>query len=451
MLYRISRWLVVLGAGLCLVSEAGSYIALLLCALLWLIADWRQYQMTPLKAWNQFVHALRNRAWWAWFVLAVTIWIVEGLLAAYIQGNVPRVSHLYKAFFVLTAVVGYRVLPSFSRLFWRRLIVGALLGAGVAATAGLLQYKKSSFPMERMLMSEAEKTEKGHYRGQLYIPGTRMKAVTGPLRNRIKTSVTLVWLFALLAGLSQLTKTFATRLGLALTAGILGCFSFYTFAKAGIGVSVLCLFGVMILHFAPCFRGLIYGVLAAAFVVGMTFVITTGVSYEPNVKAPIATDKVSVRGFAWSHGFQVVQEYPLLGAGLGTYSRSSRDFFLDPELARSYTINSHCQHLTAWAEGGIIGVMAWILMIALIAGAIQRSWLVEAEGVDSAFRAKRLATTFALVAAFLLSFVHDFLFHPSVAALFWMMVGLAGYLALNLKSEEAMPVQSVSSTPVATI
>jgi hypothetical protein len=430
-LYQISRWLVVIGIGLCLVSEAGSYLALLLSATCWLVADWRNHEMTLIKSWNTFAESLRTRQWWAWFVLIATAWIAEGLLAALVHGNTPRVSHLYKSLFILTAVVGYRVLPSFDRLFWRRLIVGALLGAGVASAAGLMQYKKGSFPMERLLMSEAEKTEKRHYRGQLYIPGTRIKAATGPLRNRIKTSVTLVWSLALLAGLSVLAKTFTTRLALLLVASILGCFSFFTFAKAGFGVSILCLLGLIILERIPSLRDLLGGVLAVAFTAGMAFVITTGVNYAPDVKAPIALDKVSIRGFAWSHGVKVASAHPILGAGLGTYSRSSRAFFIDPELAQSYTVNSHCQHLTAWAEGGLIGVGVWLFLMALIGSAIQKSWRVPGRESDDGFRAKRIGMTFGLVGAFLLSFVHDFLFHPSVAALFWMTVGLAGYLALN--------------------
>ena len=144
---------------------------------------------------------------------------------------------------------------------------------------------------------------------------------------------------------------------------------------------------------------------------------------------------MSIRGFAWSHGLKVVEGYPILGAGLGTYSRSSRQFFLDPELAFSYTINSHCQHLTAWAEGGPIGGLAWLVIVGLIAWAIQRIWLIRVASDDDVFSAQRLAVTFVLVGIFFLSFVHDFLFHPSVAALFWMVVGLAGYLALGEKPD----------------
>jgi len=224
-------------------------------------------------------------------------------------------------------------------------------------------------------------------------------------------------------------------MGLVALAVLFGIFSFYTFAKAGFGVSVLCLFGVIVLQYIPSFRKLILGVLTAAFVVGMGFVIVTGANYATDVAAPIATDKVSIRGFAWSHGLKVVQGYPLLGAGLGTYSKSSRAFFLDPDLAFSYTINGHCQHLTAWAEGGPIGALAWLSIIGLIAWAIHKSWSMNALTRGVEFSCQRVTVTFVLVAVFLMSFVHDFLFHPSVAALFWMMVGLSGYLALGLEDE----------------
>ncbi len=387
--------------------------------------------MTLPRAWACAVEGLKNRRWWAIFILALTVWILEGLLAALIQGNQPRVSHLYKAILALTAVVGYQVLPSFDSFFWRKLILGALLGAGIASSAGYMQYNQGLFPMERMLMSEAEKTDTRHYRGQLYIPGTHTKAATGPLRNRIKTSVTLVWLFGLLAGLSLLAKTLAQRMGLLGLVGLAGVFSFYTFAKAGFWASVLCLCGVLALHWIPVFRKTLLGVLTLTFVLGMAFVITTGASYPADAKVPLEANKISVRGFAWSHGLKVVQGYPLFGAGLGTYSRASREFFLEPELAFSYTINSHCQHLTAWAEGGLPGGAAWLSIVGLMLWALQRSWLREPLKGDSGFSAQRMAVTFILVAVFLLSFVHDFLFHPSVAALFWMLVGLAGKLALK--------------------
>ena len=153
--------------------------------------------------------ALRERRWWSLLVLAVLVWIGEGLLASLVHGNVPRTSHLYKAFLALTAVVGYLVVPSFNALFWRRLVLGALLGASISSAAGYMQVSRGLFPMEQWLMSEAEKTQSNHYRGQLYVPGTHTKAATGPLRNRIKTSVTLVWVLGIFLGLSVMAKTWA--------------------------------------------------------------------------------------------------------------------------------------------------------------------------------------------------------------------------------------------------
>ena len=100
MLYQVARWFAVVGVTVALISEAMTYLALLLSAICWLIADWKQHELTVQGLWGQFVQALGQRKWWAWFLLAAIVWIVEGLLAAAIQGNSPRSSHLYKAFFV---------------------------------------------------------------------------------------------------------------------------------------------------------------------------------------------------------------------------------------------------------------------------------------------------------------------------------------------------------------
>lgn len=435
-LYQSSRWAAVLGASLCLCSEKITYIALMVSAVLWLLADWKYHQLSPTRAWEMFGKALKTRQWWAWFMLACFIWVAEGLFAGLIQNHVPPTSHLYKSFLVLAAVVGYRVLPSFNRLFWKRLILGVLLGGVFASGAGFMQYNKGGFPMETLLMSSAEKTEKRHYRGQLYIPGTRDKAATGPLRNRIKTSVTLLWVFALLIGLTQIVDTQIARCSLFVLGVLFAAFSMLTFAKAGAGAALLCLLGSLVLQEVAAFRRVLGLTLCIIFIIGMSFVGLTATNYAPNVKAPIAEDKVSIRGFAWSHGVKVVREYPVLGVGLGAYARVSPSVFIDPELARSYTVHSHCQHLTALAEGGPLGFSAWILLIGLIGGALQKSWLVKSHPADAEFKALRLAVTYILLSVFLVSFVHDVLFHPSVAALFWVIVGLGGYLSLETNAQE---------------
>jgi len=392
--------------------------------------------MTTQRAWKIFIGSLRKRQWWSLFILALVIWIIEGLVAAGIQGNVPRISHLYKAFFSFAAVVGYRVLPTFNRAFWKRMVLGVLLGGLLSSGAGFMQYKRGSFPLETMLMSSFEKSDKRHYRGQLYIPGTKKKAATGLLRNRIKTSVTLLWVFALLVGLTPLITTGAARLGLLVLGGVFSAFSALTFAKAGLGAALLCLVGVIVLQSVPAFRRVVGLTLGIAFVVGMGFVMMTGANYAQGAKAPIALDKVSIRGFAWSHGLKVVQEYPVFGAGLGTYPNVSPDVFIDSELAWSYTINAHCQHLTAMAEGGPTGFLVWGVILTLIGFSIQRSWTIHRHEFDSEFQALRLMATYFLVAVFLLSFVHDALCHPSVAALFWVIVGLSGYLALDPETDK---------------
>ena len=414
-----------------LVSEAVTYLALLLSSITWLIADWKRREMNLSAAFSHFKEALQARRWWALFTLAGLVWICEGLLAALVQGNEPRVSHLYKAFLMLTMVVGYRVLPSFCGVFWRRLIFGALLGAGIAAGAGYMQLNHGGFPMERLLMSQAEKTDKNHYRGQIYVPGTHTKAATGPLRNRIKTSVTLVWFLGLFVGLSSLARTWSIKAALGVVIFGLGVFSYFTYARAGWAASALCLVGLSLIHFVPALRKFLLGTLSLSLVAGMAFVVSTGASYPSDVAAPVSADKMSVRGFSWAHGLKVIESYPFLGSGLGTYSRASKEFFKDPELAFSHTINTHCQHLTAWAEGGPVGGFAWLSMMVLLIWGMHRSWQRKRSLVDLPFQAQRLAATFIVVTIFILSFVHDFLFHPSVAALFWMVAGLIGYLGIK--------------------
>ena len=227
--------------------------------------------------------------------------------------------------------------------------------------------------------------------------------------------------------------------------GLFAAFSTLTFAKAGVGAGLICLISLIVLQQVSALRRVLGLTLCITFIVGMSFVGVTGVNYAPNVKAPIALDKVSIRGFAWSHGVKVVQEYPVFGVGLGTYARVSPSVFIDPKLAHSYTINSHCQHLTALAEGGPIGFSTWLLLMGLIGGALQKSWLIESHPADVEFRALRLGTTYILLSVFLVSFVHDVLFHPSVAALFWVIAGLSGDLSLDIEAKQSQrPVETPS-------
>ena len=143
-LYQLSRWSAVVGASLCLCSEPLTYLALIVSAALWLVADWKYHQFTTQRAKAMFWEGLKERQWWAWFTLACFIWIAEGLLAALIQNHTPPASHLYKAFFVFAAVVGYRVLPSFNHLFWKRSWEGSSRRA-----PGLCSTTKAAFRWKR--------------------------------------------------------------------------------------------------------------------------------------------------------------------------------------------------------------------------------------------------------------------------------------------------------------
>lgn len=423
-----SKWFAVIGVTLSLISEAGTYIALLLSAICCLVARRQHRSPNSPAVWNAFFSGLKTGRFSSWLILAVVLWFLEGLLAAALNGHLPRGSHLYKALLALVAVVGYSVLPALNQVFWRRFVLSVLVSGALAACAGGMQYKKGAFLFENSIMSVMERADHREYRGQLYIPGTKRRAATGPLRNRIKTSTIILWTLALVMSLTVVATKVREKLALlALTLLFLG-FSVLTFANAGLGAAACGLSALGVGLVIPKSRAWLAPALTAAFVMGTISVVTLGLQGPLDAGALAEAGKLGVRSFAWAHGLLVLGAYPLMGSGFATYSRVAPDFFVDPVLTHSHTINAHCQHLTTLAEGGVLGFLPWVLVLILIGRGLGQAWQVESKSEDLPFRAMRVGATFVMVALLPVSFVHDPLFHPSVAALFWLTVGVVGYV-----------------------
>lgn len=81
----------------------------------------------------------------------------------------------------------------------------------------------------------------------------------------------------------------------------------------------------------------------------------------------------SGRFLRWPNTMNLVQDFPLLGAGLGSYRYS---FYLyDTEAAGSWSTHAHNDYLELLAEGGALGFLLFMTLFALGSLSILRLWM----------------------------------------------------------------------------
>jgi len=351
----------------------------------------------------------------AWLlVAAIGVWFVLGLLSAATHGHVPRFSHLNKALMAVGLVAGAlyvrRVDPAELRVLAWLLVTGG----AIAGLAGLAQIIWGAFPGESLLATR----DRG-WMGQLYLPGTMERVAAGTLRNRMKMAEAWLLVAAALSAATFHARGHLARVGAALGLNGVAALLYLTAVKAAFVIALVALVALILLEKSSWLRRLLPYALVAVFLAGLGTVLAIAITAPPG-PAPVGAGSLAARRWIWSRAWQYFGEAPFFGIGLGTYSRVVLGDL--GEGFRALTNNAHCQHLTALVEGGIFGFAAWLAVCAAIGSLLVRAWLSGAAPA-AASRAVRHAATFFVLSLFAMSFVHDVLFHPNTAALFWAAVG----------------------------
>ncbi|HET6961829.1 MAG TPA: O-antigen ligase family protein [Terriglobia bacterium] len=143
----------------------------------------------------------------------------------------------------------------------------------------------------------------------------------------------------------------------------------------------------------------------------------------------------------WQDSARIVRDYPLLGAGLGTYPevipnyRPQKDFFFVAGIPQPAAINyAHNDYLQLLTECGFVGfgLMTWALVVTLrhlfSRFANHTDWEIATLG----------SSLTAGIVAFLLHSLVDFNMHiPANALMFCLLVSLALVLARNVETDSA--------------
>ena len=97
--------------------------------------------------------------------------------------------------------------------------------------------------------------------------------------------------------------------------------------------------------------------LAAIMAAGIIFVMFQGALKDlPNFDKICAEDVFSARQKVWENSFEFVQENPVMGVGLGNYTKIYEERFID-ETRNLKVLHAYNSYLQFWAETGIFGVI----------------------------------------------------------------------------------------------
>jgi O-antigen ligase len=77
-------------------------------------------------------------------------------------------------------------------------------------------------------------------------------------------------------------------------------------------------------------------------------------------KDDAAQDRIHLSKLA----FEVIKNNPILGVGLGNYTFEMKKYLLKSDLVIPWVAGVHNQYLLVWAETGLFGIIAFIIMLA---------------------------------------------------------------------------------------
>ncbi|MEM6732488.1 MAG: O-antigen ligase family protein, partial [Myxococcota bacterium] len=338
-------------------------------------------------------------------------WLVLGITVGRVSGTPVRTLSLNYALMSYAILLGIELALFSTPGRLRRVAVGFLAGATVAALLGTSQVLFGGFPGDFLL-------EDGRaFRGQLYIPGSRRLAATGTLHHRLKMSE--MWLVAiaiLVAGLLGQKRRWLVVLGLAVTGVFLGL----TFTKAALGAAVIAVTAGLVAVRWPRLGGWILGALVAGLLLIWPVAVSVGLNTTPTL--PVPRGSLEVRPWLWSFAADLFLTRPIFGGGIGTYFFASQAVVISGN--ESHMFGAHQQLFTIAVEAGVVGVF-------LFSGSLFASGIGIARGLVRNHAGRTLAV-FAftlLVAIGVTAVMHDVIFHPGTALVFWLAVGVGLGLA----------------------
>lgn len=334
-------------------------------------------------------------------VLGLLGFVIAGLCALYLGGygwRRPQELGRWGPFLLLP--VGLFVACFCSRRMLEQAARAFLLALVCAAMFGIGCYLWDVRPGEGLLRTEFLTASQG------LVPGSTRSVAGGFYFHRLKMAhVLLIGIGAFLSRLLCLKMTFGRRC-LELLAVLLcvGCL-FLTFTRAAF-LGVAAATSVMLLATAP---RLAWRLLAVG---GVTL---ASLMLWPQISARILSighaEASSIRGLIWSQAVRILVDHPW-GVGLGNYPQIVGGYYdlVDPNFpTRTY---AHNMLLSAWAETGPLGLVAYGLMWWVWGHAC---WSHARHSQNETMRAVGCAGLFTCIALWTVGLTHDVLFHNIVS------------------------------------
>lgn len=336
--------------------------------------------------------------------LGFSLWLLIGLVTTAFGDAVPRTSSLNYALMGYGAIAGL-VLARSDPSDLRRLALAFGAGATVAASVGLCQWLFNTFPGESFL------SDGRAWRGQIYVPGTKDRAATGTLQHRLKMSE--MWLVALALVVAAFPET-RRRRRLALMAVLSLAMLGLTFSKASFGAAILTLAASAVVRCAPSSARKVMAALGATLITGIAVALYLGSATAPKLPAPEGS--LEIRPWLWSFAAEFFFSAPLFGHGLGTYHAMAKEAVISG--IDTHTWGAHQQLLTIATETGLVGLALFLLSTSVVGLLIVRASYLRPEDPMMNFG------FFILVAFGIIALLHDPLFNPGTALIFWMTTGM---------------------------
>ncbi|MCA9553877.1 MAG: O-antigen ligase family protein [Myxococcales bacterium] len=335
--------------------------------------------------------------------LGVLVWVLAGY-AGLLDTVAPHISSAgaLAPLHVLAVPVGARALRG---LRLRPYVILALVGIGVNAAYGILQVLVGDLPLEEAIARRApleslRDPEAPH----------RMIMARGLFYNRLKLAHVGVVGLAL-AVLAALHGDKRDRWWAWLAAAVIGVAVLLTFRRAA-PLALMVGFGALLFV-----RGKLRALPALVVAVGL---LVAGLSFTGigQRRAESFSHDVESRLWLFSLGLEIWREHPLVGVGHGAYE-SIAEPRLPPNGHNDLQATSpHNQALHVLAETGLLGALGFFFALGWglwrLGRRLHESW----DPVD-ALAVLALATLSALGA------VHTVLYHPNVAIVWWLAMGVA--------------------------
>jgi O-antigen ligase len=182
--------------------------------------------------------------------------------------------------------------------------------------------------------------------------------------------------------------------------------------------------------------------------------------WAPNLQDRLSTLAVdqadpstSIRFTLWKGGAYIIQKEPLLGVGPGQlrgavlHYEKNADY---PPNPYGFKNDLHNQYLQMWAERGVLGLAAFMWILAIAGFLSWRAWRSERAGTPGTFPSGTFLAVGAAVAAFpFLNLTERAFDDAEVALVFWILLGLVHVRHSRENGNPAASVRSPASTNTA--